>query len=180
MRLTRQHILTWANALTLTRVLLAPACAWMAWQGRWDWTALLLSLAILTDLTDGALARRLNQVSPFGGLLDHATDAVFVSLLLTALAWHGQVPWLLPPLVAAAFLQYTLDSRALAGRKLRASALGRLNGIGYFVLASVVVYQHALRLPWPPAVLVSGFGWVLVGSSVLSMIDRARLARRDQ
>ena len=43
-------------------------------------------------------------------------------------------PLVLPGLVAAAFVQYTLDSRALAGQRLRASALGRWNGIAYFVL----------------------------------------------
>ncbi len=177
MQLTRQHTLTWANALTLVRAVLVLPCAWMAWQQRWDWAGLLLSLAILTDLLDGAVARRMNQTSPFGGLADHTTDAVFVAMLLAALAANGWVPWPLPLLVLAAFAQYAADSRALAGRALRASALGRINGIGYFVLACVLVYRHALHLSWPPPALITALGWLLVISSVVSMIDRASARR---
>lgn len=179
MQLTRQQALTWANALTLLRAVLALPCAWAAWQQRWDLAGLLLSLAILTDLMDGAVARRLNQVSPFGGLADHSTDAVFVALLLAALAANGWVPWPLPLLVLAAFTQYAVDSRALAGRALRASALGRINGIGYFVLACVLVYRHALHLSWPPPLLTAALGWLLVISSILSMIDRASSRRAE-
>ena len=74
--------LTWANGLTALRLLLAAPCAWFAATSQWPWAALLISVAILTDLLDGPLARRLGQTSALGGLLDHSTDAAFVTLLL--------------------------------------------------------------------------------------------------
>ncbi|MEQ8860586.1 MAG: CDP-alcohol phosphatidyltransferase family protein [Pseudomonadales bacterium] len=169
--------LTWANALTALRLLLALPCAWLVTVQRWDWAALLLTVAILTDLLDGPLARRLGQTSALGGLADHATDATFVALLLAALASLGYLPWLLPVLVAAAFLQYTFDSRAHTGRALRASWLGKVNGIGYFVLAGCVVYRNGLGLGWPGDAWLDGAGWLLVLSSLASMIDRLRLGR---
>lgn len=172
--------LTWANGLTAVRALLAVPCAWLAAAGRWPFAALLLSLAILTDLLDGPLARRLRQSSPLGGLVDHATDAAFVTILLIALSTLGYVPWLLPILVTASFLQYVADSRALAGRSLRASWLGRVNGIGYFVLAALTVYRNALALPWPGDALLTMLAWLLVLSTVVSMLDRFRVWRRAE
>jgi phosphatidylglycerophosphate synthase len=169
--------LTWANALTAVRALLAVPCACLAAAGRWPFAALLLSVAILSDLLDGPLARRLRQSSSLGGLIDHATDAAFVTVLLGALWTLGYVPWLLPVLVAASFLQYVADSRALRGRSLRASWLGRCNGIGYFVLASVVVYRNALGLHWPTDALLDALAWLLVLSTVASMLDRWRVWR---
>lgn len=164
--------LTWANGLTGIRLLLAPATAWLAAQSRWPEAALLLSVAILTDLLDGPLARRLRQTSALGGLLDHSTDAAFVTLLLLALSSEGYLPWLLPALVAASFLQYVADSRALAGRSLRASWLGRCNGIAYFVLAAAAVYRNALGSSWPDDPLLEALAWLLVGSTVVSMAGR--------
>lgn len=166
--------LTWANALTGLRLLLAAPCAWSAAGERWDLAALLLTVAIITDFLDGPLARRLGQTSPLGGLADHATDATFVALLLAALASLDRVPWLLPVLVAASFLQYVLDSRAHTGSALRASWLGRTNGIGYFVLAGALVYRNALGLTWPGDALLEAAGWLLVLSSAASMLDRLR------
>jgi hypothetical protein len=84
----------------------------------------------------------------------------------------------LPAAVALAFLQYTLDSRALQGAPLRASALGRWNGIAYFVPIGTVVVRDALGLRWPPAGLVLGLGWLLVATTLLSMADRALALRR--
>ena len=92
---------------------------------------------------------------------------------LGALAHLGLVPVPLPWLVAAAFVQYVLDSRATAGRPLRASALGRYNGIAYFVLLGIPVVRDALGLGWPGASLVLGLGWLLVASTLVSMSERA-------
>jgi len=116
----------------------------------------------------------LNVGSDVGGLMDHATDATFVTLLLAGLWSTGLVPWPLPLLVAAAFLQYMADSRALSGRTLRASWLGRVNGIGYFVLAAVLVYRNALGLGLPGDAAIEAFAWLLVLSTVASMLHRAR------
>lgn len=163
---------TWANLLTLVRLLVAVPCALAAWQGLWTSAAVLLSIAILTDLLDGPLARRFDHQTALGGFFDHATDALFIALLLAALAGRGLLALWLPALVIAAFVQYALDSRALAGRPLRSSRLGRINGIAYFVLGSVPVYAGALGLSWPPAFVLYGASWLLVTTTLLSMGDR--------
>jgi phosphatidylglycerophosphate synthase len=164
---------TRANALTALRLLCGPLLVLAIVNGAALAAFALFWLAVASDLLDGRVARRYGEVSALGGFLDHATDAAFVSLGLAALAARGEVPAVLPAAVALAFLQYTLDSRVVRGLALRASALGRWNGIAYFVLLGVPVVRDALGLAWPGTRLVLALGWLLVATSVLSMADRA-------
>ncbi len=169
---------TRANALTALRIVCGPLLV-LALLEHAAWPAFALFwLAVATDALDGRVARRFGESSALGGFLDHLTDAAFVSLGLAALALRGEAPALLPALVALAFLQYTLDSRVIQGNGLVASALGRWNGIAYFVPIGTVVVRDALGLGWPAAPLVLGLGWLLVASTLLSMADRARALRR--
>lgn len=172
-RLSHAPWFTPANALTGLRLLAAPLCAVAIVEGAATGAVLFFALAVVTDLADGRLARRRGEESALGGLLDHATDATFVSLGLAALAYLGAVPVLLPILVALAFVQYMLDSKTLGGRPLRASWLGRWNGIAYFVLLGTPVIRDALGLSWPGNAIVLVLGWVLALSTLASMLNRA-------
>ena len=164
---------TRANALTGLRLLGAPILAHAILAGAPLVAMSVFWAAVITDLLDGRIARRYGEATPLGGLLDHATDAAFVTAGLGAWACLGEVPVVLPWLVAGAFLQYTFDSRALAGQPLRASTLGRWNGIAYFVLLGVPVVRDGLGLSFPDAAFVGAAGWLLVASSLVSIGDRA-------
>jgi hypothetical protein len=83
------------------------------------------------------------------------------------------VPVVLPPLAITSFVQYVWDSKALSGAPLRASVLGRWNGIGYYVVVGTVVIRQALELTWPGQFVLSLVAWALVVSTVVSMCDRA-------
>ncbi|CAG0964114.1 cardiolipin synthase (CMP-forming) [Myxococcaceae bacterium] len=168
------RLATAANALTLVRLAAAPVAALAIFGENHEAALLLFTVAVATDLADGPLARRSGGSSPIGGFLDHATDATFVSLGLFACALRDLVPFVLPLFVMAAFVQYTLDSRALSGRPLRASALGRWNGVAYFVLLGVPVVRDGLSVGWPADGIVLGLGWALVVSTGFSMILRGR------
>lgn len=165
---------TWANLLTVLRLASAGPCAYAVVVGSWRWAAALFTVAAITDLLDGPVARRYNHASNLGGLLDHATDALFVVVALGALAHLEYLPWLLPCLVTAAFIQYTVDSEALAGSKLRTSWLGRNNGVAYYVVVGIPVIRNALELTWPDDVWIERLAWLLIITTVVSMFDRAR------
>jgi phosphatidylglycerophosphate synthase len=167
-----------ANAITSVRLVAAPLTACAVVGGFRAGAAALFALAVITDLGDGIVARSRGEASTFGGVFDHATDATYVTLVLAALAWLGEVPHVLPPLVALAFLQYLIDSRAHTGARLRASQLGRWNGIAYYVLAGTPIVRDALALTWPPGAWVRGLGWLLVVTTGLSMFDRWSSRRR--
>lgn len=174
----RVRLLNAANALTGIRLAAAPALAAAIAAGAWVPAAALFGLAIATDFADGAVARRRGETTRIGGFLDHATDALFVTFGLAALAAAGQLTGLLPVLVAAAFAQYALDSRIGAGGALRGSALGRWNGIAYYVMVGIPVVRDALGLAWPPAGLVAALAWALVASTAISMAERLAAWRR--
>ena len=165
--------LTVANGFTAARLALIVPFVAAVGAGRAGWVFVLFWSAVATDYVDGPVARRRGEASRLGGVLDHTTDALFVSAGLAAYAAQGVVPAPLPVLVILAFTQYALDSRVLAGRSLRTSFIGRWNGIAYYVLLGVPVVQGGLSLGWPPAGLVRFLGWVLVVSTLVSMTDRA-------
>jgi phosphatidylglycerophosphate synthase len=169
-----------ANALTAVRLALAlPLAAALARPELLApmAVAFLLGAAIASDYLDGPLARRMGTASAAGMLFDHSTDCLFVTAGLTGAAIAGAVTPLLPALIPFAFGQYVLDSYLWhRQRQLRASFLGRWNGILYFV---PLVLVAAARLPFPAGFasllrLAAGvLGYLLVASTVVSMIDRA-------
>ena len=172
--------LTRANGLTLLRLLTAPVLAITVTDGSAVAAAALFWLAVATDLADGRVARRYGEVSEYGRLVDHTADAAFVTVGTAALAWIGALPVALPPLIAVAFLQYAFDSRFSGGKDLRPSRLGHWNGIAYYVVVAVPIMRDALGLAWPGASLVQGFGWLLVASTLLSIVRRLRLSPRSE
>jgi phosphatidylglycerophosphate synthase len=160
------------NLLSGSRLLLTPVSLYFIYYDAWLIAALTLLLAVLTDLLDGFFARRWQQTSALGGLLDHSSDALFISVTLAALAAQELVPWPLPLLVACAFIQYLLDSQALQGLSLRASRLGRYNGISYFILAGWLVIQRGLGIELLSDTILLAAGWCLVISTLASMLNR--------
>jgi phosphatidylglycerophosphate synthase len=170
---------TWstrANGLTLLRLLAAPALVASVYLGKPWLGAALFVLAVATDLADGWVARRYRETSPLGALIDHGADALFVTSGSAALALRGELPVWLPVAIAFAFTQYVLDSRPAPA--LRGSPLGRWNGIAYFVAVGIPIVRDALGLTWPSAGWVRAFGWLLIASTLASVVDRLRRAGR--
>jgi phosphatidylglycerophosphate synthase len=163
-----------ANALTAVRVLLAlPFALLMTQEGVLPaaLAALVLAAAIVTDALDGPIARRRGTATAAGRVFDHAADCLFVTGGLAAGAARGAFPWILPALVAAAFVQYVVDSYWVHGaRALRTSTLGRYNGILYFApLGGDVLVRVGLGALQPAVTALAG---TLVVSTVLSMGER--------
>ena len=164
--------LTAANAVSLARLVAAPYSLVLALDERWSLASVVFVGAVVSDMLDGYLARRAGKESALGGLLDHSADAIYVTLTLWALAHTGVIPGFLPFLVGCAFLQYVLDSRAMAGQPLKTSRLGRWNGIAYFVLVGTIVIRNALGVAWLPDDAIWLFGLVLLTTTFLSMFER--------
>jgi CDP-diacylglycerol--glycerol-3-phosphate 3-phosphatidyltransferase len=74
-----------ATALTWLRIAAIPAVGVaFYWPGEWSRpvSCLIFTLAGITDLLDGYLARRLNQTSAFGAFLDPVADKLMVAVVL--------------------------------------------------------------------------------------------------
>ena len=163
-----------ANALTAVRLVLAVPFAFLMASGsarHAALAALALAAAIATDFLDGAVARRRGTATAAGRAFDHTADVVFVVGGLAAGATRGAFPWVFPALVAAAFVQYVADSYWVERRRaLRASRLGRYNGILYFVpLGGDILVRVGISALQP---LLTAVTWMLVASTALSMAER--------
>lgn len=88
-----------ANALSLLRIALAPVILYSLREDGGQaglGTLALLGLAGATDLLDGIAARRLDQVSRLGRVLDPLADKIFLLSACAALVAWGSFPaWLL-------------------------------------------------------------------------------------
>jgi len=172
-----------ANALTALRmILILPLVFFVANGGKGNalFGAIVMIVAIATDLFDGPVARRRGTATPMSGTFDHTVDFFFVTSGLFAGACRGVFPWSLPILVTAAFAQYYIDSHW--GRPkfgLRRSKLGRYNGILYFVPTCIdFLIRLGLNFLQPVLTLLV---WGLVVSTLISMGQRfwfSRIAAR--
>ena len=84
------------NLLTLLRIAFLPAVVWRFRAGDSFGALMLYVLAMLTDVMDGVLARKLNQITTLGKLLDPVADKLSLLTLMWLFASDGQIPaWLL-------------------------------------------------------------------------------------
>src|SRR3989344_4809437 len=67
-------------------------------------TALAYLLIVSTDLLDGYIARKRNQVSLFGKVMDPVADKIFVISVLLFLVDKGISPWLIVVILIREFL----------------------------------------------------------------------------
>jgi cardiolipin synthase len=87
------RVLTVPNLLSFLRLALVPVFLWLIIDGADAWALLVLAVSSLTDFLDGWIARRFNQTSRLGTLLDPAADRLYIFAALIGLAWRDLVPW---------------------------------------------------------------------------------------
>jgi len=84
----KNRIVTIPNILTLLRIALIPVAVIFIYQDKQSFftlTIVVLVLAIFTDILDGQIARRTNQVTNIGKLLDPVADKLMVVSVMIAM-----------------------------------------------------------------------------------------------
>ena len=137
-------VVTLPNLVSLVRLLLIPVFLWLLFgQDDPGSAGLLLGLIGATDWVDGYLARRLDQVSEIGKLLDPLADRLAVAAAVIG----GLIADVLPPAFAWALIlrEVLIGMGALVGwmrgvAKLDVRYLGKLaTFILYFAIAGFYV-----------------------------------------
>jgi phosphatidylglycerophosphate synthase len=102
-----------ANQVSLSRAHLAgPALMYSLLPSRLLELAAVVSLAGLSDLVDGAIARRFGSPTRLGGGLDPVVDGIFFGAVAIGLALGGAYPWWLALVV---IVRYALPAVVGAG-----------------------------------------------------------------
>jgi cardiolipin synthase len=88
------RVWTVPNLLSLARLAGVPVFLWLVLGPHADaWALGVLMLSGITDFLDGYLARKLNQRSSLGEVLDPAADRLYILAVVIGLGLRGIVPW---------------------------------------------------------------------------------------
>lgn len=85
--------LTLPNAVSVVRLLLIPVFVWLVVIDQIGAAGIVLAVIGSTDWVDGYLARRLDQVSEVGKLLDPLADRIAVAVAVVVGLIAGVLPW---------------------------------------------------------------------------------------
>ena len=145
------------NALTVFRILALPFCAWALFQKdgqdpTWQiiaWSSFFI--VGMTDVLDGRIARKRNQISNFGIILDPIADKAFIATALIGLSVLGKMPWWVTVVILVREIGVTILRFAVIKREvISANRGGKLKSllqnfsVGFYILP-LPTYLHLPR-----------------------------------
>ena len=145
------ELLTLANQLTLLRIVLVPVFALCMLYGLPGWALLVFTVAGVTDLFDGLIARLSGRPTTIGAWLDPMADklllvTMFVMLTLPGMGLANRLPLWLTVLVISRDLGIVLTvaivNLAVARRTFRPSLLGKAATLVYVVTGVYTLYAN--------------------------------------
>jgi len=122
------------NLLSSLRILLVPVFLWLLLHQLFLAAIAVLAFAGLTDFLDGYLARKLNQTTKLGKMLDPVADRLYIFATLLALSATGYVPWWLAGLVILRDLLMLISLPVLASVGYRSLPVHYLGKASTFAL----------------------------------------------
>lgn len=88
------RIVTVPNILSALRLVGVPLFLWLILVPEADgWAIVVLAFAGISDYLDGKIARRWNQISRVGQILDPLADRLYILATLVGLLLRGIIPW---------------------------------------------------------------------------------------
>jgi len=97
-----RQVLTIPNIISIVRLAGVPLFLWLVLGPEADGLAIgVLVLSGISDYADGYLARKLNQTSKLGEILDPVADRLYILSTVIGLAARGLIPWWLAILLPA-------------------------------------------------------------------------------
>jgi CDP-diacylglycerol--glycerol-3-phosphate 3-phosphatidyltransferase len=172
---------TLPNLLTVFRILLVPVLAVVLLSEvvDADWpAAVVFAVASITDVADGYLARRNDQVTNFGKLWDPLADKLLVAAALISLVELGKIEaWVAMVIISREFAVTGLRQVAIEqGRVVAASVAGKIKTALQVAMVLVVILVDD-RTAWVDAlVYVTVAVTVLSGAGYFFRLQRAQAA----
>ncbi|MFQ5701367.1 MAG: CDP-diacylglycerol--glycerol-3-phosphate 3-phosphatidyltransferase [Acidobacteriota bacterium] len=169
------------NSLTLFRIFLVPILVVILltkFEGKELWGVAVFLVASLTDILDGYLARKRDEVTTLGKLLDPVADKLLISAAFISLVEMGLAPaWMVVIIIGREFAVMGLRSVASAQQiTISASRWGKYKMVSQVVAISFLILGDH---PWSPATMMGTrvrtigifFLWIVVIAAVVSAVD---------
>jgi CDP-diacylglycerol--glycerol-3-phosphate 3-phosphatidyltransferase len=184
--MSQMKMLTPSNLLSLSRVLLlAPIFLALSQNTRPGnlWALFFMGLAVLTDYFDGYLARRLNQVSDLGKVLDPVADKIClisVGLFLSSGVRANPLPlWFFLLLLArdSAIVAFGYHVYRRVGVISTSNIWGKTTSgvLATLLIVYTMQYQHNPPwLLWLPARIDEFILWLALSFLLVSTVTYAR------
>ncbi len=147
MKLNYTELLKTSNLISILRILLVfPTAYYLSKINENDSYRIIVILffvgAYITDLLDGFIARKFNQITEFGKIIDPLADKVFVTMIVLQLFWMDEIPtyyfWIIILRDVIIFLGGIYVSNVI-GKVLPSNLLGKITvaSIASFLLVVV-------------------------------------------
>ena len=166
MEKAKKQILTVPNALSLLRILLVPVFMYLYMaKGNVLWTAIVLIISCLSDVIDGPIARKYNQVSDVGKALDPVGDKLTQIGLMVCLIAKYPLMWI--PAIIIVVKEITSGILGLVTIKQAHVVKG---AVWHGKLTTVLLFiMMGLHLLWPPK-LPDLISWISIGITCAMML----------
>jgi cardiolipin synthase len=145
-RTWRDEVFTWPNLISLMRLGAIPVFVWLLLgEERRLAAAWLLAVLGVTDWVDGWVARRFNQVSEVGKILDPTADRLMFLVAIISMMIDESVPfWFAIATLAREFVisAFALLLGALGARRIDVTWWGKTSTFGLMVAFPLFLVSH--------------------------------------
>lgn len=151
----KQSYLTIPNLLTLLRFIFSFVFVYLIIKHQITLAIIILVIAILSDILDGFLARKLKTKSKFGEAFDLFSDGTLIGLSLAVLTYYKYIEILITLFAIASGLILCLSYLIYRKVEVKYSKyLGKATGWFYFVLIIfALIYPQGYDLiKWPTVI----------------------------
>ena len=177
------NVWTIPNMLTILRMILIPVFVVLFFRGHKMAALGVFCAASLTDMLDGYLARKLNQITDFGKLFDPLADKLMVLTAMICQTFWGPLPLIAVIIVAAKELLMVLGGVFMLSKDVvvYSNYFGKAAQVG-FIASLILSFFHDQFLEgnvvlWgmTPDILLL---WITVALSIVAMAVYAAAAIR--
>ena len=175
MRKLFSNVWTIPNVLTILRIILIPVFVVLFFKGQKIAALCVFCAASLTDMLDGYLARKLNQITDFGKLFDPLADKLMVLTAMICQTFWGPLPLIAVLIVAAKELMMVLGGVFMLskGVVVYSNYYGKAAQVG-FIAALILSFFHdqfaegnIMLWGMTPDILLL---WITVALAIIAMI----------
>lgn len=167
------------NVLTWFRIIMIPVVVgvfylplgWLSPHERNLIACVVFTAAAITDVLDGYLARRLNQMSAFGAFLDPVADKLMVAAALIVLVQFHRVDAVIAVIIIGREIAVSALREWMAkigdAKSVAVNFLGKIKTIAQMIAIPMLLYHNRIPLFDPHFVGT----WLIYLAAVLTLIS---------